>query len=248
MKVAVVLIACLAAQILLGCTQNDPQSHSRFDENAQSDHRELKTQKQFHFLYNPDYSRPDEFPPEIPVAEACTFLAQQKVTGQGCGSMVWEGKSCGLTGSGFGMLRVPWMPTRVECCAYYAIDNNGEHLFRLKLGEQNYQRLTDAEPLLKWSNVHEPDERLNAFLQKLSLVNWKIRLQMLAELKQSLADYDLTCLSASQKNNSRRGLENCLNDSDPLVRALADDLIRMLDGTDEGNRTGQNRAENLSRR
>ncbi len=39
------------------------------------------------------------------------------------------------------------MPTRVECGAYYAIDDNGEHLFRLKLGEQNYQRLTDAEPL-----------------------------------------------------------------------------------------------------
>ncbi len=42
----------------------------------------------------------------------------------------------------------------------------------------------------------------------------------------------------------QEGLENCLNDSDPLVRALADDLIRMLDGTDEGNRTGQNRAVN----
>ncbi len=93
MKVAVGLIACLAAQILLGCTQNDPQSHSRFDENAQSDHRELKTQKQFHFLYNPDYSRPDEFPPEIPVAEACTFLAQQKVRGRAVGAWFGRGRA-----------------------------------------------------------------------------------------------------------------------------------------------------------
>ncbi len=85
-KVAVGLIACLAAQILLGCTQNDPQSHSRFDENAQSDHRELKTQKQFHFLYNPDYSRPDEFPPEIPCRRSLYIPSAAKGDGAG----LWE--------------------------------------------------------------------------------------------------------------------------------------------------------------
>ncbi len=116
------------------------------------------------------------------------------------------------------------------------------------LASKNYQRLTEAEPLLKWINLHEPDERLNAFLQKLFLVNSETKLQMLVELKLSLADYDLTWLSASQKNNSRMGFEHCLNDSDPLVRELAEDLIRMLDGIDEGDRTRQNKVVNPSHR
>jgi hypothetical protein len=189
---------------------------------------ELTTDLPKHFILNPDYGRPAEYPAEISLKQLETFLKTQRMVGQGCGGMTWEGAACGMFSNIYEATKTPWLKDPLALDASYAQTKTGNFLASFMLGRNRYERADRNSDKLTWKQNYEPEYERQAVYEVLYGKYPAKRKELLTRISDSLQSLDVSLFPAKRRELLIDGLEQCQNDSDPAVTALARQLIKTL--------------------
>jgi hypothetical protein len=181
-----------------------------------------------HFILNPDVSRPAGYPAKISLKEAEAFAKTQKIQGQGCGGMSWEGSFCGMFHNTYGTVETPWVEEQAEFDATFAQTKTGNFLTGVSIGHNNYTRADRTIDKLTWNanrrHVHERSEIHEVLVGG----NSEKRKQLLAQVAASFEKLDLKIFPAKERESLRTQIARCESDSDREVAALARQLAKQL--------------------
>lgn len=181
-----------------------------------------------HFILNPDCGRPVDYPAEIPLKELEAFLKTQRMTGQGCGGMTWEGVICGMFCNTYAATSTPWLKGQVELDACYAETKTGNVLVSLKLGRNRYSRADRNTNKLIWAHNYEPEYEQHARDQICYGQDSGKRKELLLKINASFRHLALAQFPTERRELLKLQLRRCENDRDPEVVRLAREIGRTL--------------------
>ncbi len=185
-----------------------------------------------HFILNPDERRPVTYPAEISIKQLEEFLKAQRLTGQGCGGMNWEGTFCGMFCNDYEVAKTPWLKEQVELNACYAQTKTGTFLASFMLGQNRYDRDDRSKDKLTWAHNYGPEVELPAIGEVLLGNDSTKRKELLIKIKDSFQNLDLQQFPKKRRELLALQLKQCENDKDAFVVTLAQELGKALTPTE----------------